>query len=312
MNYLDLSNVSATSQAPFLKVTGDHLNEGIGILTQRYFKDILPASFLSSSTKVTIVSGCDLDTIVKDGIVAYNGEVFDFENINSLADGYFAILDSYIATDPVQYSDGNNYSQHAKRRMILQASSVGSTGVLYSGNDTRFMNLYESNKDYLTNKIPVSVSGLNGNQFKLNSIPAAGSYDPPLQLKITNTGASKNNYKVFSFEVDFVLVRDFDAISNPTSNIEIRLNLSNYLGTSNANLVYDSPAFDISTFSGVCFADGKSGFIQSYVKFNNTTKIIYFTLASYTSTRTEIDLNTATALGSDIFDGKIRVNLLIS
>lgn len=311
MYTLDLSNVSGTAQAPFLKATGDHLNNAIDKLNKRHYNKSIPTSWYTANDNVTIISGCELvGGVVGSGIVAFDLGIYDFENPNNLADGYFVISETYIGSDPVKYSDGNNYNQHKVVRMILQASSVGSTGVLYSGNSTRFMNIYENNKNYATNKISASITGVSGNQFLINATAASSSYPPTCSISILNTGATVNEQKVFKIDVMFQLTRSIDAVANLTSGMNLVFDLTNWIGTAQGTIDGYSPFISRKMSIGFCYAGVTMALIKSIVDYNNTTKKLTINLNSVKCTDgTTIDFNGSSAPNE--INGQFSVNLLI-
>lgn len=312
MYTLDLTNISSTAQAPFLKVTGEHLNSAIIKLNKRQYEKLLPNSWYSSSSSVTIITGCEIESsIVSNGIVAFDSEIYDFENPNNLADGYFAISESYIGADPVKYSDGNNYNQHKIVRMILQSSSAGSTGVLYSSSNTRSMNIYENNKTYTTNTIPASITGVNGNQFLINATAASTSLPPTCSISIVNTGASVGEQKVFKIDVMFQLIRTPDAVTNITNNMHLNFDLTNWVGSATGTIDGYTPFISRKMSIGNCYIGGSIGLIRSIVAYDNTTKILSINLYSVkcTDATTIIDFNGISAPNE--MTGQFSVNLLL-
>jgi len=176
MKLLDLSNVTSAVSAPFVKITGEHLNSALTTLSERN-SQIIPSIW--GTSKVVFLAGDEKGK----GVIYYNGETFDYEGIPGVLDtDYFVIVNSYDAGDPVKYSDGNFYSQHKKRVIKTQVSSVGSTGIQFRS--ARFVEKLVTDADYLRNLISITTSTVAGNQFLINANNTTGEEGVSVKYKI--------------------------------------------------------------------------------------------------------------------------------
>jgi hypothetical protein len=227
MKYLDLSNVSATAQAPFLKLTGDHLNSALDVLSKR-ISQIVPSSW---SGDVVFLYGDPKGS----AIVAFNGQVYDYEGIGGVLDtDYFVIVNSFDAGDPVQYSDGNNYSQHKKTVLKTQTSSTGSTGVQVF--QSKFIERIIADTDYSNGVLPISTSTVTGNQFKLNAANTLGDCGVlvryrifPMLTDIKKTASGGADKLILEVDVKYCLKREKDANTIDTGTLELNIDFSNII-----------------------------------------------------------------------------------
>lgn len=295
MENLDLSNVTSSVSAPFLKVTGDHLNNANTTLGLRSYKDSIPSDW-NNSTTIVVLEGCQLNTTVQSGLVFYNGGIYDFENPNALADGYFAIQTSYLGSDPVKYSDNNNYSQHRIIKMILQASSIGSTTVLYSSTSTRWNKLFETDKNYTTNKIVFDQNSIAGNQFQINATNT--SNQSAMACMVSNKGVFKGSKKVFAVSVNLTAKRANDASSNPSESCFLTVDLSNVFNQTNIVLEENETTGDDikRLFCGITRHTTGMLFHAAEVSFNSTTRVLSIPLSSFNDANTAINFSATSGI----------------
>jgi len=308
MENLDLSNVTSSVSAPFLKATGEHLNKANTTLGLRSYKNSIPTDW-DNSTTIVVLEGCQLNTTVQDGLVWHDGAIYDFENPNALADGYFAIQTSYLGSDPVKYSDNNNYSQHRIIKMILQASSVGSTTVLYSSTSTRWSKLFETDKDYATNRIVFGQNSIVGNQFKINATNT--SLQAAMRCMVSNTGAFKGSKKVFEVNVSLSARRDNDASSNPSESCFLTIDLSNVFNQSNIIMEEDETGVDDikRLFCGITRHVTGILYHAAEVTFNSATRVLSIPLSSFTDSNVAINFNATT--GTVQIYSEFKIYLLV-
>lgn len=303
MENLDLANVTGSISAPFLKSTGGHLNSAINTLGNREYAYSIPATW-NNSTTIVVLKACRISTIVQNGLVFYNGTVYDFENPNALADGYFAIQTSYLGTDPVKYSDNNNYSQHRIVKMILQASSLGSTTVLYSSTSTRHLEVFENDKGYASNKTIFGQASVTGNQFQIEATNA--SLADVMSVKLTNTGIRKGAYIVYDMEVKISASRTADGSSNLSSDCKLTVDLSNIFNQTDIVLEQNNGKIG---FWGILQHASGILFHRASLSWSPSGRKLDIPLTAIDASGTTINLNTTTTYQS--YFSNIRVRLLI-
>jgi hypothetical protein len=138
MKTVDTTNITATNEAPFLKSTFEHINEGIGEARLFPYNRIFGAQY--SNGYVIRLQGGEIDVAsdtVCNGLFYYNGGVYEFTqaSISGIAGSNlrWALDTSYASTDPVLYEDGNLYNQHKNLKLKLVDKTIDSgIGIDYS------------------------------------------------------------------------------------------------------------------------------------------------------------------------------------
>lgn len=133
MKTVDTSNITATNEAPFLKATFEHINEGIEEVRLFPYNKILGSKY--STGYVVRLQGGDIniasDTLC-EGLFYYNGKAYEFTqtSISGIAGSNlrWALDTSYASTDPVLYEDGNLYNQHKNLKLKLVDKTID-TGI---------------------------------------------------------------------------------------------------------------------------------------------------------------------------------------
>lgn len=131
MKKTDLSNVVANVRGIVLEdKTIQHLIEAY----QEGFEALLSAIGCDPA-EITILSGAattqaSQDYTVAAGWVAYQGEIFEVDASAFTAPGgqvgVWSIVETFAATDPVKFDDGNEYNVNQIRKMALVAGLSGS------------------------------------------------------------------------------------------------------------------------------------------------------------------------------------------
>ena len=269
MKALDLSNVTGSISAPFLKTTGDHVTNGLKEISERVGVDYVPNQWNNSST-VVLISGA----LNGKGVVFYNGEVFDlFSSIVAVSTDYFVIQNSYIVSDPVKYSDGNFYSQHKNRIMTNQTSIIGSTGVQLGA--VKYMERFISDLDLV---LPMTSSGAGGNQFLIGSTNTSGVPAVNIFWSVVKTkqGGSGQFVKV---DVNYNVVRFKDVNVVVSDNCSLSIDLSSLWNATNTS----TNPFYANGLQEVCTASGGLSMIigvhRSRVAYNITPNLLNIRLA---------------------------------
>jgi len=271
MKTLDLSNVTGSVSAPFLKTTGDHVTNALKELSERVGADYVPNQWNSSGI-VVLVSG----SAHGKGVVFYNGEVFDlFCSLGSLATDYFVIQNSYISTDPVKYSDGNLYSQHKNRIMTNQTSITGSTGVQLRA--VKYMERFVSDFDLV---LPMATYGATGNQF---IVAPAYSASPSVNVFWSVVKTKLDGYtQIVKVDVNYNIVRFKDANVVPSGSCGFSIDFSSVWNGTNTSI---NP-FHANGLQEICVASSGSvsssmiiGVHRSEVAYNPSTNVLTVNLA---------------------------------
>jgi len=272
MKILDLLNVTGSVSAPFLKTTGDHVTNGLKEISERVGVDYVPNQWNNSST-VVLISGA----LNGKGVVFYNGEVFDlFSSASTPSTDYFIILNSYIGTDPVKYSDGNFYSQHKNRIMTNQTSITGSTGVQFS--TVKYMERFVSDLDLV---LPMTSYGATGNQFIIAPTSSTGYPAVNVFWSVVKTkqGGSPQFVKV---DVNYNLIRIKDANVVLSSACAFDINFASLWAASN----YNTTPFYGNGLQEICLSGGGGvnssmivGVHRPTVTYNLTTNLLTVNLA---------------------------------
>lgn len=272
MKILDLSNVTGSVSAPFLKTTGDHVTNGLKEISERVGVDYVPNQWNNSST-VVLISGA----LNGKGVVFYNGEVFDlFSSASTPITDYFVIQNSYIVSDPVKYSDGNFYSQHKNRIMTNQSFLAGSTGIQFS--TVKYMERFVSDLDLA---LPMATYGATGNQFLIAStnFTTVDAVNVFWSVVKTKQGGSSQAVKI---EVNYNLFRFKDTNIVPSDSCAFSINFAS-LWTATA---YSINPFYANGLQEICLPSGGQagsnmilGVHRPVILYNPSTNVLSVNLA---------------------------------
>ena len=133
MKKVNVSNISGSTKAPFLKKTHTHYNDAIKETADSIVKSLYGSY---SSGDVIILYGCEIaDTVpgistIDSGAIYYNGEVYLVDADSVLTTGSETLIwdieTTYVSGDPINYSNNTEYDTHQIDKFKLQAGTSGS------------------------------------------------------------------------------------------------------------------------------------------------------------------------------------------